>query len=265
MRPRSALLVWLALLVATPLGALTPREGGRIDVDATHAAALPLDARFADERGRAVTLRDYVRDRPAILVLGYYGCSSLCSVVLEGLRASLGRAQLLAGRDAEVVVVSIAPLETPADARRRRAEVLGGDAAVEGWHFLTGSDTAIASLTAAAGYSYAYDAAAGQYAHPAGIMVFGDDGHVRARLPGVAFAPATLRSSLDAVEPAPIGVGRWLLCFHDDLLTGRYGATSTNAVRVAALLALVALGGYVARARRREARGDDVDPPGRRA
>lgn len=264
MTPRLARLVWLAALVAMPLGALTPRETTRIDVDAASAAPLPLRTRFADEHGHPVTLGDYARGRPMILVLGYYGCSSLCSVVLEGLRTSLDRALLAAGRDAEIVVVSIAPLETPADARRRRAEVLGRDDARPGWHFLTGAEAAIATLTAAAGYRYAYDAAAAQYAHPAGIMIVGGDGQVRARLPGVAFAPAALRTGLSATESSP-DARRWLLCLHDDLLAGRYNASSLAAVRIAALGALLALGGYVVRARWREVHRHAANAAGRHA
>jgi protein SCO1/2 len=265
---RLARLVWLAALVAMPVGALVPRDAARVDVDATRVAALPLHAYFADEHGRAVTLGDYVRERPAILVFGYYGCSSLCSVVLEGLRVSLDRARLVAGRDTEIVVVSIAPLETPADARRRRMQVVGNDdrADAAGWHFLTGAEDAIAPLVAAAGYTYAYDEATAQFAHPAGVMIVGDDGHVRARLPGVAFAPAALRAGLDAAGSATPAAksGRWLLCFHDDWVTGRYNATSMTAVRIAALAVLVALGGYVARARWREARPHAAGRPGGR-
>ena len=247
-----ACLAWLLALVATPLPALTPRDVARVDV--TRAAArLPLDAAFTDEQARHVTLRGYVAARPAILALGYYGCSNLCGVLLEGLRASLARAGLAAGRDAEIVVVSIAPLETPADARRREASLFSQDAsAASGWHFLTGTDAAIASLTTAAGYTYAYDAPAAQYAHPAGILVVGEDGHVRARLPGVAFAPAALRAALASDAPAEAS-GRWLLCFHDALASGRYTGAAMTAVRLGALGTLVILGAVMLRARWRSA------------
>ena len=93
--------------VEPDVAALAPRPG----------APLPLDARFVDEHGRAVQLGDYFGERPVIVVLGYYGCSNLCAVVLNGLEASVATTGLTAGRDFDVVVASIDPREGQVVAR----------------------------------------------------------------------------------------------------------------------------------------------------
>jgi protein SCO1/2 len=254
------------------LAAPAPPPVDRVGYAAPHGARLPGNARFTDTRGRAVTLSDYFGQRPLLVVLGYYGCSNLCSYVLQGLRQGLDAAGLRPGRDVEVVAVSIAPLETPALARRRMREVLGTDHA-DGWHFLTGHDAAIAAVTGALGFRYTYDAAGAQYAHAAGVTLASADGRIVAMLPGVAFARDTLRARLrEAAAPAPAGGAaampratqvsldvteapqRWLLCFHYDPHTGRYSFAAMSAVRVVALAVLAALVGYACRAWLRERR-----------
>ncbi|HXR56274.1 MAG TPA: SCO family protein [Casimicrobiaceae bacterium] len=231
-------------------------------------AVLPMNARFNDEHGRSVRLSDVVRDRAAIVVPAYYGCSNLCTIVLRGVAASLRASGIRAGRDANVVAVSIAPLETPALALAKKREVLGSAMADagDGWHFLTGNDAAIGRVTRALGYRYTYVAAEKQYAHASGIAIVAPDGHIARVLYGVAFPPAELRDALAAARdatarntgsvpdvPASQGaVSKWLLCFHYDPKTGRYSFAAMNAVRAAGLLALAALVGYAATAWRRE-------------
>jgi len=234
--------------------AFAPREG----------AQLPLDARFVDERGRAVRLGDYLAERPAIVVPAYYGCSNVCTVVVDGLATSLASAQLKAGGDVEIVVASISPLDTPAAALAKKRAVLGAPD-VSGWHFLTGNDRAIGELAAALGYRYAYDDATLQYAHAAGIVVVAPGGRVVRTLYGVSFSPAALReigaahsaaALRETSAPAPDSATHWLLCFRFDPQTGRYTFAALQAVRLAALAALFAVGVFIIRAGLRERRAE---------
>jgi protein SCO1/2 len=262
-----------ALIAVAPpsRAALTPRDVAGVAYDATPGRRLPAAAEFVDEHGTPVHLRDYLGARPLIVVPGYYGCSNLCSLVLAALDRSLAQAHLVAGRDAEVVVVSIAPLETPAMAAARKAAVLGsGD--VAGWHFLTGPDASIAAFERALGFRAAYDASNGTFAHATGLMIAAPDGTLGALLPGIEFGPAALRAAIARVaapstipaahvrtvtapavvspvvaapaEPvaAPAApVTRWLLCLHDDLASGRYNAAALAAVRGVGLAGLAFL------------------------
>jgi protein SCO1 len=238
------------VLIAGSARALTPTQAGGIDARPLIGTALPMTLRFRDEHGRAVMLGAYSATRPSLLVLGYYGCSNLCGLVLHGLAASLAQAGLHAGRDADVVAVSIVPQETPALALARKHAVLADSGSTReeaGWHFLTGDAPAIDALTQATGYRYEHDQASGAYAHAAGILVIAPDGTVRAQLGGVAFDPTLLRASLRGTTE-PTGVARWLLCFHDDPLTGRYTAAAMTATRLVAVGALVLLVAVMGRA-----------------
>jgi protein SCO1/2 len=207
------------------------------------SAQLPLDARFADEHGRTVRLGDYLEGRRAIVVPAYYGCSNLCTVVLEGLAASLDNAQMETGSDLDVVVASISPLDTPAAALAKKRAVLG-EPEPTGWHFLTGDRRAIAALTNALGYRYAYDEDAAQYAHAAGIVLVAPGGRVAQTLYGVTFAAGSLRKFGVAPASSP---ERWLLCFRFDPRTGRYTFVALQAVRLVAFLSFATLAAFLIR------------------
>lgn len=261
---RVALIVVLSLPCMVGAVPLPPVD--RVAFAPPPGAMLPLHTVFTDEAGRRRELGAWLRAHPAIVVPAYYGCSNLCTTTLRATRAAIDAAGLHAGRDVDVVAISIAPLETPALARAKKRDVLGDEATQrdDGWHFLTGDEASIAQVAQQLGYRYAYVAAERQYAHAAGIAVVGTDGRVARVLYGVAFPPRDLRAALAAaIAPTAIDsrldtsgtAASWLLCFHYDPTTGRYTFVAMNAARTAGLLALAGLVGYATLAWRRERRG----------
>ena len=267
-RASCAALALALLLPGTPQAVPLPPVD-RVAFAPPPNAVLPADAVFADESGRRAPLRDWLNGHPAIVVPAYYGCSNLCTTTLRATRAALRDAGLRAGRDVEVVAISIAPLETPTLARAKKRDVLGAaaDEANDGWHFLTGDEAAIGRVTRELGYRYAYVADEHQYAHAAGIAIVGADGRLARVLYGVAFPARALRAALaTATAPATVDSATtdnatatsWLLCFHYDPATGRYTFAAMTAVRVAGLLALAALTVYATRAWRRERRREEA-------
>jgi protein SCO1/2 len=65
-----------------------PRELEGIDIEDKLGAKVPLDVKLTDDEGEAVELGRYFSgeqgDKPVLLVLGYYECPMLCSLVLNG-------------------------------------------------------------------------------------------------------------------------------------------------------------------------------------
>lgn len=237
----------LACLLAMPLAQAQVPPVERLGFSPPAGAHLPLDAAFVDETGGRVTLGDYLDRLPAIVVPAYFGCSNLCSVVARGVAASLAAGGLVAGRDVEVVVVSIDPRETSADALARKRDTIGAN--TRGWHFLVGDEASVARVVRALGYRYAWDDDERQYAHAAGIALAAPGGALIGVLYGVAYPPAALRSALrGAAVRAP--ATEWLLCFHYDPATGRYTLAALTAARLAALAALAGLTAFIWRARR---------------
>src|SRR5207237_3024918 len=130
----------------------------------------------------------------------YFECPMLCSLVLQGLAASIRQSGLEVGRDFDAVTVSFDPADGPrtaADRRRRLLASLGiADAPWSTWPFLTGTAPAVAELAASVGFGYAYDRSIRQFAHPAVIVVLTPDGRVARYLYGVEPKPRDLRLAL---------------------------------------------------------------------
>jgi protein SCO1/2 len=231
-----------------------------VGIDQKLDAALPLDLPFSDESGREVSLRDYFGKRPVVLVFAYYECPMLCPQVLNGVTGSIEALTFDAGKDFEVVVVSIDPGETPAMAADRKKTFVrryGRPHAEPGVHFLTGRQESLRALTDAAGFRYAYDQAIDQYAHPAAVTIATAGGRVSRYLFGIDFPPRDLRLALVEASAGRIGsaVDQVLLfCYHYDPATGRYGLVIMNVVRIAGLLTVIVLGGSIAVSLRRERR-----------
>jgi protein SCO1/2 len=244
-------------------GALGARElVERIGFDQRPGAELPLDAPFLDESGASVRLGDFFGERPVVLGLVYYRCPVLCTLVERGLARGLKPLDFAPGTDFEVVFVSFDPGDTPALAAERKAEIAAaypraGSAA--GWHFLSPDPAAaesIPALTAAVGFRYA-PAGAGEFAHPAGLVVATADGRAARWLYGADFAPRDLKLALVEAGEGKIGgvVEQALLaCFRYDAALGKYTAATMAILRIGATLTLAAVLGFVFVSLRRERR-----------
>jgi protein SCO1/2 len=109
-----------------------------------------------------------------------------------------------------LVVLSVDPSDTPADARSALAE----DAArtphpdeTANWHYLTGSTPEIAAVAEAVGFRWRYDPAQKQFLHPSGLVFLNGDGGVSSYLPGLSYRPGDVVLGLRrAVGDIPAGV-----------------------------------------------------------
>jgi protein SCO1 len=219
---------------------------------------LPLDARFRDESGRDVALGDYFGKRPVVLAFVYYSCPMLCTQVLNGVSSAAKALPFTVGGDFDVVYVSFDPRDTPhaaSDKKRAQLEDYHQGPTAGGWHYLTGEEASIRRVTRAAGFSYRWDEATGQFAHVSGVLVATPDGRLSRYFYGVEYSPKELRMAI--VESSKGGIGSFadrllLYCYHYDPATGRYGAIALNMVRLGGAVTLVALGGFIWLMRRRE-------------
>jgi protein SCO1/2 len=137
-------------------------------------AQMPLDLTFQDETGSSIQLREYFGRKPVLLAFVYYDCPMLCSQVEEGIVSSLKAISFNAGKDYEVIFISFDPRDTSQVAARKKALAVSRYArsgTEAGWHFLTGSETAIQAATRAANFRYAFDQKTGLFAHASGIVV----------------------------------------------------------------------------------------------
>ena len=210
-------------------------------------AQVPPDLEFKDDLGNPVRLGQYFGQRPLVLALVYFECPMLCSQVLTDLVSALGVLSLEPGRDFDVLAVSFNARETPGLAAVKKAGYLeryGRPGAERGFHFLTGSEDAIARLTETVGFRYAWDEEIKQYAHAAGIIVLTPDGRVSRYFYGLEYAPRDLRLGL--VEAADRKIATpvdtlLLYCYHYDPTTGKYGLVAMRAVQAGGLVLIASM------------------------
>lgn len=242
------------------IDASMPKILNEASIEQKLGAKLPLELAFKDEAGRDVQLKDYFGKHPVVLVMAYYECPMLCTLVLNGVVKALNVLNLRMAQDYEVVTVSFDPGETPALAAAKKATYVQeyhGEGAEQGWHFLTGGQDAIVALADAVGFRYSYDPKTDEYAHASGIMVATPDGRLSKYFYGVEYSGRDLRLGLVDAADKRIGTAVdqiMLWCYQYDPLTGRYGLAIMSALRLVALMTVAAVGAFMIRSLRQERR-----------
>ncbi|HEY6465354.1 MAG TPA: SCO family protein [Candidatus Acidoferrales bacterium] len=212
-------------------------------------AQLPLNAHFKDETGKDVTLGDYFGKKPVVLILAYYKCPMLCSLVLSGATDAFKKSGFELGNQFEALTVSFSPTETPemaAAAQKQYLHQYGADMNTAEWHFLTGQQPEIEQLTRTVGFEYKPNPeAGGQYIHAAGIVVVTPEGKISKYFYGVKFEPRDLRLALVQSSTNQIGSvtdALLLFCCSYDPATGQYHAIITHVIDLACGLTVLTLG-----------------------
>ncbi|MGC3967465.1 MAG: SCO family protein [Pirellulales bacterium] len=247
-----------AASTVAPFNTNAPAEGVAI---VQHVGdVISVDNTFRDEEGKTVRIGDYFGKRPVVLMLGYYECPMLCNQVLQGLLRTLKALEFQPGQEYEVVVVSIAPHETPLHALRKREAFLAnlatsGREITGGVHFLSSDEANVRKLADEVGFQYRYEEKTKQYAHAAGVMVLTPGAKLSRYFYGIDYPTRDMRFAIMDAANEKLGsvVDQvLLLCFHYDPTTGRYGLAIMRLVRTAGVLTVCGLAIFVTTMLRRE-------------
>ncbi len=253
--PRSPSL-WLAvaavlLLTASALAGPEELLGSKEKFFTPHLGdRVPLDLVFRDETGKQVTLGDYGKTKPILLVLAYYRCPMLCTLVLNDVVKGLRGVPFNAGDEFEVVVVSFDAREKPALAKAKKdayVEEYARPGGEKGWHFLTGEQPEIDRLMNAVGFRAIWDERQQQFAHARGILILTRDWMVTRYFLEGTYPPRDLRLALVEASEGRVGspMDRILLmCFNYNPVEGRYSMTVLNVVRIGGAVTVALLLGF---------------------
>jgi protein SCO1/2 len=216
---------------------------------------IPLNLKFHDASGRAVTLGQYFGKKPVILSLVYYQCKILCPEEINGLVGALEMVKFTPGKDFNVVLVSIDPTETPAIAAAAKKTYLaryGRAGTASGWHFLTGDASNIDALASAVGFGYLRvdgpDGKLNQYAHASAIELLTPQGILAQYYLGVEFSPKDIQLGLVEASHGQIGspVDNILTyCYRYDPQLNRHSLIIARIVQAGCLLTMLLLGGFM--------------------
>jgi protein SCO1 len=239
---------------------LRPAIGG---VEEHVGELLPLDTPFQSESGEARRLGDFVgRGQPSLLVLAYSRCSMLCSLVLRSTADLVPRLGLRPGQDYDLLTISIDPRETQFEASRTRQVAIerAGLAPSDNWPFLVGEEASIQRVADSLGFSYRWDPASEQFAHPAVIFTLSPEGRISGYFYELTPDPSAVSAALLGRPTTPgRSVGAAVLsCFRFDALGRKYGSVVQRCFQVGAGSVALALALGVGSLLRRERRAREL-------
>jgi protein SCO1/2 len=234
-----------------PLGAAaqsTPAFLKNAGISQNLGNPLPLSDRFLDSSGADVSLGTYFEHRPVVLALVYYKCKMLCPQVLSGLSKTLRQVGFTPGKDYDIVVASIDPMDTPADGAAEKArflDSLGTPSAGSSVHFLTGQQASITDLASATGFNYVRmagpDGKMDQFAHSSVIMIATPDGRMSKYLFGIDYQPRDVRLAVIQASSHHIGSVSDLILLYCCNYSPSAGKYTVSILRVMGLAAMGSL------------------------
>jgi protein SCO1 len=262
--PASAQSQWFGLQKPGTPADQQPPILRKISIQQRINTQLPLNLAFRDESGAAVHLGDYFGKRPVILSLVYFQCKILCPEEIDGLVGALEMLKLNAGRDFNVVLVSIDPTETPAIAAREKDYYMkryGRPHDNDGWHFLTGQEPAIRALAGAVGFSYVPmagpDGRMTQFGHASAMEIVTPQGKLAQYYLGVEFSPKDLQLGLVEASHGTIGSlvdNIETFCYQYDPRLNRHTLVYVRIFQAGGVLTVLALGAFMTISFRRDIR-----------
>ncbi len=244
-----------------------PDELEGIGIEDKSGTMLPRDIRLTGSDGRAFTLGEYMDgERPLVIVLAYYQCPMLCSLVLNGASEVLSKVPEAPGKDYRLLVVSFDARDQVQVAHDKRASYVGslkkaivpiGGSDTAAYEFAVGDPAEVKRLADSVGFRYRWDEEQQQFAHAAGMFVVTPSGKLSQTLTGIKFEPEDVSGALREANK-----GEWhspiksvlLYCFQYNPHTGRYVLAAGRAMRVGAGVSIAALAVILLRLFRSERR-----------
>ena len=231
-----------------------PKELDGIGIEDKNGAKLPRDIRLTGSDGRSFVLGEMMDgERPLVLVLAYYGCPMLCSMVLNATIEGLKGAPEQLGRDYRVLVVSFDPRDGVDVADKKRETYLESFGKVvspidgserNAFEFAVADEAEVKRLAATVGFNYRWDDEQKQYAHAAGLFIVTPKGELSQVLTGIAYPSQDVS---DALKDAKAGVWQsplksvLMFCFQYNPHTGKYVLLAGRAMRVGAAITILVM------------------------
>lgn len=178
-----------------PDGALSQSMG----IDQHFGKQVPLTPTFKDQFGTTVTLGDYVKDKPVVILPMFFGCNGVCRLEIEDLFKTLEKdTKLRPGREFELILLSINPTETPQIASEKMKLIAQYyNVPQHGVHGLTGSMDQIRQVTDALGFRYTFNPDTKAINHPAGLMILDKKGVIRGYIYGSEYPTDILAANVN--------------------------------------------------------------------
>lgn len=228
------------------LSSETPVEIQGVGITEHLGQSINLNLEFTDENGELVKLGQYFHSgKPVMLAMIYYSCPNLCNFQLNGTVEALQKMKGEAGKDYELVAVSMDHSETAVVASAKKEnymKALGQPGAEKAWHFLVGTEANVKTLADQIGFGFKWSDDLQQFAHAAATIIVTSDGTISRYLQGITYAPETLRMALVEASSGKIGsiIEQFVMyCFQFNPAKNKYTLYAYNIMRIGAALTIL--------------------------
>ncbi|MFK7769703.1 MAG: SCO family protein [Mariniblastus sp.] len=221
-----------------------------IGVDSKLGDMIPMSLRFKDQNNRQVQLGDYFDgEHPVLLSFNYSDCPKLCSVQLQNMTLALREISQVAGKDFQIVSISMDPKEQTSRAletKKKFTKMYNKKGTDDGWHFLTGKAANISKAADVCGFRYKYIRKQKLFSHPPVFILIAPDGKIARYVHGLSYDPDVMEKAIDETADGIIGkpvniLSYGLGCFLFDESTGKYTFQAMTAMRLGGALTALLL------------------------
>lgn len=181
---KKAVLVLISILLLSVLSAQDSKNYPEIIEKL--GDVVPLDKiRFFDENGTEKSLKDFGNNKPIVIALVFYKCTSICMPFINGIGdyVDTNSNKIQSGKDFELLTISFNPSENyemAAVKKKNQFEVMKNRRPFESWQFLTGTQENITALTEKVGFKYVPYDDEGDFAflHKSALIVLSPSGKI---------------------------------------------------------------------------------------
>ena len=232
-----------------------PKEAQGVGIQDHLGQRLPMNVEFHNSEGTSVKLGDYFKDgKPAIIVMAYYRCPVVCTVVMDKLAQCMQDLDYTVGQDYRTLLFSFDPTEKTPSARGKKEHYLSGyeradkPGVREGWEFHTGTEVASKELAAALGFDYKL-LPNGEFSHPVIVYIATPDGRIARYIGGYDYDAKDMKLHLLEATNGKIAnsIGDALLhfCYRFDPNSGKYVLVAFRVMQAGGVVAVLGLGSLI--------------------
>ncbi len=214
---------------------------------------VPKDIAITDSNGRAVKTGDFFDGRrPVLLVMGYYDCPLLCTLIFNAVQKSLNGFDWTAGVEYRVLFVSIDHTNTPESARLKHdsyAVGMNNAPTDDGFVFTVTDPPNIRRLAETVGYHYKFLPETGEFSHPAALIFLTPAGVINTYMEKLDYPPRDVKLALlEAAEGRTGSIFDRIqhFCFRYNSKEGRYTADAKRVLQLGGLATAGTLGVSIA-------------------
>ena len=218
-----------------------------------------LDAKFYDQNGRYKSLKEFANNKPLVISLNYYKCTTLCSIQISAMAKVLNYLKLKEGIDYIPVTISFNPDDTVKLAKGKSVNytnLMRNDFDKNSWLFLTAKEQDIKNFVNSVGFGFEKvinkDGSV-DFIHPAALIIISPSGTISRYLKGTKYSPFDLKLAVFEALEEKTGVSiakTALLCFAYDPKSKTYVFAYKKVFAILTLLILIGLFIYLIKSKK---------------